>query len=59
MDALVTKDIVALQPENWVSIGRQRLSGVAEEMELFTFAKELIQPTIPQPRIELKPIVKN
>ena len=59
MDALVTKDIVALQPENWVSIGRQRLSGVAEEMELFTFAKELFQPTLPQPRIELAPIVKN
>ncbi|HEY6630687.1 MAG TPA: adenylate/guanylate cyclase domain-containing protein [Rhizobiaceae bacterium] len=59
MDALVTKDIVALQPENWVSIGRQRLSGVAEEMELFTFAKELIQPTMPQPRIELTPIVQN
>jgi adenylate cyclase len=59
MDALVTRDIVALQPENWVSIGRQRLTGVAEEMELFTFAKELVQPTIAQPRIELKPVVKN
>jgi adenylate cyclase len=59
MDALVTRDIVALQPENWVSIGRQRLSGVAEEMELFTFAKELVQPTIAQPRIELTPAVKN
>ncbi len=59
MDALVTTDIVALQPENWVSIGKQRLSGVAEEIELFTFAKELVEPTIAQPRIELKAIVKN
>jgi adenylate cyclase len=59
MDALVTNDIVALQPEKWVSIGKQRLSGVAEEIELFTFAKELLEPTIAQPLIELKPIVSN
>lgn len=59
MDALVTRDIVALQPENWVSIGKQRLSGVSEEMELFTFAKEPAQPAVAQPRIELKPAVKN
>jgi adenylate cyclase len=58
MDALVTRDIVALQPENWVSIGKQRLSGVSEEMELFTFVKEPVQPAI-APRIELKPVVKN
>ena len=58
MDALVTRDIVALQPENWVSIGKQRLSGVSEEMELFTFAPEPVQPPI-APRIELKRVVKN
>jgi adenylate cyclase len=58
MDALVTRDIVALRPENWVSIGKQRLSGVAEEMELFTFVEEPVQPVL-TPRIELKPIVKN
>ena len=58
MDALVTRDIVTLQPENWVSIGKQRLSGVSEEMELFTFVKEPVQPAI-APRIELKPAVKN
>ena len=58
MDALVTRDIVALQPENWVSIGKQRLSGVSEEMELFAFVKEPVQSTI-APRIELKPAVKN
>lgn len=38
MDALVTRDIVELEPDNWISIGNQRLSGVAEEIELFTFA---------------------
>ena len=58
MDALVTRDIVTLQPENWVSIGKQRLSGVSEEIELFTFVKEPVQPAI-APRIELKPAVKN
>ncbi|MDQ2705151.1 MAG: adenylate/guanylate cyclase domain-containing protein [Pseudomonadota bacterium] len=58
-DALVTRDIVAVHPEKWTSIGRQRLSGVAEEMELFTLAKGTIQQAIPMERIELKPAVKN
>ena len=57
MDALVTKEIVSFDPENWVSIGNQRLSGVSEEIELFTFAKSPIQPRVD--RIELKRAVKN
>ncbi len=57
MDALVTREIVAFDPENWVSIGNQRLSGVSEEIELFTFAKSPIQPRVD--RIELKRAVKN
>jgi adenylate cyclase len=59
VDALVTREIVSLHPENWVSIGLQRLSGVSEEMELFTFSEEPIQPHIAAGAIELKPIVKN
>ena len=59
MDALVTREIVAFDPENWVSIGNQRLSGVSEEIELFTFAKSPIQPRVGVDRIELKPAVKN
>ena len=59
MDALVTREIVAFDPENWVSIGSQRLSGVSEEIELFTFAKSPIQPRVSVERIELKPAVKN
>lgn len=55
MDALVTREIVALAPDNWVSIGHQRLNGVAEEIELFTLAKAPIQPAAEQPRVELKP----
>ncbi len=60
VDALVTRDIVALQPEHWVSIGSQRLSGVSEEMELFTFAVEPIQPALAAAEaMELKPAMKN
>lgn len=59
VDALVTRDIVALQPESWVSIGRQRLNGVSEEMELFTFAEEPVQQAITVEAIELPLIVKN
>lgn len=59
VDALVTRDIVALQPEHWVSIGRQRLNGVSEEMELFTYAEQPIQPAMAAEVIELKPMVKN
>jgi hypothetical protein len=55
----VTREIVAFDPENWVSIGSQRLSGVSEEIELFTFAKSPIQPRVNVDRIELKPAVKN
>lgn len=58
-DALVTREIVALQPEHWVSIGQQRLSGVAQEMELFTFAREPIQPAIAADAFEMKRIVSN
>ncbi|MEP9389153.1 adenylate/guanylate cyclase domain-containing protein [Mesorhizobium sp. KR9-304] len=59
LDALVTRDIVALHPEKWISIGHQRLPGVSEEMELFTFAKETVQQALAMERIELKPAVKN
>ena len=59
VDALVTRDIVALQPERWVSIGHQRLSGVAQEMELFTFAQDAMQPAIAAEAIELKQFAKN
>ncbi len=58
-DALVTKDVVALDPANWVSIGNQRLSGVSEEIELFTFAKNPVPLPVGIDRIELKPSVKN
>jgi adenylate cyclase len=62
-DALVTRDIVALQPENWVSIGRQRLNGVAAEMELFTLsmppAFTSMPPAMTAETIELAPIIKN
>lgn len=47
LDALATREIVDLHSEKWVSIGHQRLSGVSEEMELFTFTGESIQPTHP------------
>ncbi|MEW9806584.1 adenylate/guanylate cyclase domain-containing protein [Mesorhizobium marinum] len=53
VDALVTRDIVALQPDQWVSIGRQRLPGVSEEMELFTYAKQPISLASDRQRIEL------
>ena len=59
IDALVTKDIVALDPSNWVSIGNQRLLGVSEEIELFTFAKSPVPLPVGMDRIELKPTVKN
>ncbi|MBX3581618.1 MAG: adenylate/guanylate cyclase domain-containing protein [Rhizobiaceae bacterium] len=60
LDALVTKDIVDLQPDCWVSIGRQRLAGVSEEMELFTFANETMQrAAAASPTIELEVVVKN
>ena len=59
VDALVTRDIVALQPERWVSIGHQRLSGVAQEMELFTFAQDAMQPAIAAEAIELKQFAQN
>lgn len=55
LDALVTKEVVALDPENWVSIGHQRLAGVSEDIELFSLAKTPIQPPGGHPRIELKP----
>lgn len=59
IDALVTRDIVALDPGNWVSIGNQRLPGVSEEIELFTFAKNPAPLPVGIDRIELKPTVKN
>lgn len=59
VDALVTRDIVALQPERWVSIGLRRLAGVSEEMELFTFAEETTQPAIGSEKIELKQSAQN
>ncbi len=59
IDALVTKDIVALDPGNWVSIGNQRLSGVSEEIELFTFATDPAPLSVNTARIELKVPVQN
>jgi len=59
IDALVTREIVALDPGNWVSIGNQRLPGVSEEIELFTFAKNPAPLPVGIDRIELKPTVKN
>lgn len=60
-DALVTRDIVALDQENWVSIGLQRLAGVSEEIELFSFTPAPVeQPGLPVvDRIELKVTAKN
>lgn len=49
MDALVTYDIAALDPEKWISIGVQRLAGVSEGMELFAPARErLLLPPVPE-----------
>ncbi|WP_457936203.1 adenylate/guanylate cyclase domain-containing protein [Mesorhizobium sp. 10J20-29] len=59
IDALVTRDIVALDPGKWVSIGNQRLPGVSEEIELFTFAKEPAAIAAGMDRIEIKPTIKN
>ena len=59
IDALVTREIVALDPGKWVSIGNQRLPGVSEEIELFTFAKEPAAIPAGMDRIEIKPTVKN
>ena len=59
IDALVTREIVALDPGKWVSIGNQRLPGVSEEIELFTFAKEPAAIPASMDRIEIKPTVKN
>lgn len=59
IDALVTRDIVALDPGNWVSIGNQRLPGVSEEIELFTFAEEPAALPVGIDRIELKRTAKN
>lgn len=59
MDALVTGEIVAREPEKWISIGNQRLAGVSEEIELFTFAKGAVQPPMDYVRTEPKLVVKN
>jgi adenylate cyclase len=59
MDALVTHAIAALDPEAWISIGNQRLAGVSEEMELFTFAKDKLTIPVDFDRIELQAAVKN
>lgn len=45
VDALVTREIAALHPERWTTIGHQRLSGVSEKVELFTFAGEMSEPS--------------
>ena len=55
----MTREIVALDPGKWVSIGNQRLPGVSEEIELFTFAKEPAAIPASMDRIEIKPTVKN
>ncbi len=59
IEALVTKDIVSLDPGNWISIGKQRLPGVSEEIELFTFAQNVVPLPVGIDRIELKPAAKN
>lgn len=53
MDALVTADIVSHNPEKWISIGKHRLAGVADEIELFTFAKLEVQAPADYDMIEL------
>ena len=59
MDALVTQRDRRAGPENWISIGKQRLAGVSEEMELFTFAKDKLAIPVDFERIELKASAKN
>ncbi len=46
VDALVTQEIAALHPEYWMTIGHQRLSGVSEQVELFTLAGALAGSTV-------------
>lgn len=46
VDALVTQEIAALHPEHWMTIGHQRLSGVSEQVELFTLAGALTGSTV-------------
>jgi adenylate cyclase len=45
MDALVTHEIAAFDPQSWISIGVQRLAGVSEGIELFTPARQRLQMT--------------
>lgn len=59
IDALVTREITSHAPDSWTSIGNQRLAGVSEEIELFTFAKTAIALPPDLTRIDLKPLVKN
>ncbi len=59
IDALVTRDITSHAPENWISIGNQRLAGVSEEIELFTFADTEGPLAVDLKRIELNRLVKN
>jgi adenylate cyclase len=59
IDALVTHEIAASDPQNWISIGVQRLAGVSEGMELFTLARRPLQANPDFERPELKPAVAN
>lgn len=60
MDALVTKEIAELEPDKWISIGNQRLSGVSEEIELFTMIEEDVRLATDFKQIQLPPpAVKN
>ncbi len=43
--ALVTQEIAAQDPENWVSVGEQQLAGVAHKRELFRLKQSADQPT--------------
>jgi adenylate cyclase len=59
MDALVTREIAAADPERWISIGVQRLAGVSEGMELFTLAGNRQAEALGFERIELHPAPPN
>jgi adenylate cyclase len=58
-DALVTGTIASLNPECWESIGRQRLNGVAQEIELFAPASSRLAPAIEIDAIRVPAPAKN
>lgn len=58
-DALVTSTIAGLNPDCWQSIGRQRLNGVSQEIELFSLSSSMLAGAIEVDAIRLPAAAKN